>query len=109
MRLRNGARKTIEDESFARVGLIDAISDDCHDYVSGHELAARHDGASAHANSLAGFDRRALHVIAGKLHQVVLGNETLRLSAFAGPRRAEQYQSHLRRPRSFDRLIKPSY
>ena len=91
------------------IRLIDTVGNDRHDHGIGHELTARHDLARADADRGAGFDRRTQHVTGGKLHQSVFGNETLSLSAFAGPRRAEQYQSHLRRPRSLDRLIKPSY
>jgi len=55
------------------------------------------------------LDRCAQHLAGRELHQAMLGHESLRLRAFAGPRRAEQYQPHLRRPRSFDLLMRPSY
>ena len=109
MRLRHRAREAVEDEAVARVGLVDAVGDDRHHHVVGHELAARHDVLGAQPDRRAGLDRGAQHVAGRKLHDAVLVDETLRLRAFAGPRRAEQYQSHLRRPRSFERLIRPSY
>jgi len=65
--------------------------------------------SGAQPDRRAGVDRRAQHVSRRKLHQTMRGHEPLRLRAFAGPRRAKQDQSHLRRPRSFDRLIRPSY
>src|SRR5215470_3389598 len=109
MRLRHRARETIEDEAPARIGLIDARGDDRHHHLVGHEFAARHHFLGAHADRRAGLGRGTQHLTGRKLHQTMLGDEPLRLRAFAGPRRAEQYQPHLRRPRSFDRLISPSY
>src|SRR5437667_8822497 len=109
MRLRDGARKTIEDEPVTRVRLINAIGNDCNDNVIGHEFTARHDIAGTQADRRACLDRCAQHVTGGKLYQAMLGDEALCLSTFAGPRWAEQHQSHRRRPRSFDRLIRPSY
>src|SRR5215468_4006877 len=109
VRLRHRARETVQDEAPARIGLLDARGDDRHHHVVGHEFAARHHLAGAHAERRAGLGRGAQHLTGRKLHQTMLGDEPLRLRAFAGPRRAEQYQPHLRRPRSFDRLISPSY
>ena len=51
----------------------------------------------------------AQYVTGGELDDTVFGDKTLGLRSFASPRRAQQDQSHLRRPLSFDRLIKPSY
>src|SRR6266568_2481561 len=109
VRLRHRARKAIEDEAPARIGLVDARGDDRHHHVVGHEFAARHHLLGVHADRRAGLGRGTQHLTGRKLHQTMLGDEPLRLRAFAGPRRAEQYQPHLRRPRSFDRLISPSY
>src|SRR5262245_5293295 len=109
VRLRHRARKTIEDKAPVRIGLLDARGDDRHHHVVGHEFAARHHLLGAHADRRAGLGRGTQHLTGRKLHQTMLGDEPLRLRAFAGPRRAEQYQPHLRRPRSFDRLISPSY
>src|SRR5215510_187518 len=109
MCLRHRARETIEDEAPARIGLVDARGDDRHHHLVGYELTARHHLPGAHADRRAGLGRGTQHLTGRKLHQTMLGDEPLRLRAFAGPRRAEQYQPHLRRPRSFDRLISPSY
>src|SRR6516162_205674 len=109
VRLRHRARKTVEDKALARIGLVDARGDDRHHHVIGHEFAARHHLPGTHADRRAGLGRGAQHLAGRKLHQTMLGDEPLRLRAFPGPRRAEQYQPHLRRPRSFDRLISPSY
>src|SRR6266508_1216563 len=109
VRLRHRAREAIEDEAVARIGLVDALGDDRYHHVVGHELAARHHLLGAQPNRGARLDRGAQHVTGRKLQQTMLGDEPLRLSTFAGPRRAEQHQPHLRRPRSFDRLIRPSY
>src|SRR6516165_7569579 len=109
VRLRHRARETVEDKALARIGLVDARGDDRHHHVIGHEFAARHHLPGAHADRRAGLGRGAQHLAGRKLHQTMLGDEPLRLRAFPGPRRAEQYQPHLRRPRSFDRLISPSY
>src|SRR5215469_3242452 len=109
VRLRHRARETVEDEAPARIGLVNARGDDRHHHVVGYEFAARHHLPGAHADRRAGLGRGTQHLTGRKLHQTMLGDEPLRLRAFAGPRRAEQYQPHLRRPRSFDRLISPSY
>ena len=90
-------------------GFGNAVGDDRYHDIVGNEFTARHDVLGAQADRRTGLDGRPQHIAGGKLHDTVLGNEPLSLRAFAGPRRAEQYQSHLRRPRSFERLIKPSY
>ena len=84
-------------------------ADDRHHHVVRHQLAARHDLLGVQPDRRTRRDRGAQHIAGRELHDAVLGDESLRLRAFAGPRRAEQYQPHLRRPRSFDRLIRPSY
>ena len=108
-RLRHGARKTVEDETLARIGLFDALGDDADHDVVRTQRAARHDVLDLAADRRAGFDGRAQHVSGGKLNDSVFGDETQRLRSLASPRRAEQDQSHLRRPLSFERLIRPSY
>ena len=101
--------KAVEDEALARIGLVDALGDDADDDLVGHQGAARHDVLRLAADRRSRLDRRAQHVAGGELNNAVFGDETLRLRALARPRRAEQDQSHRRRPLSFDRLIRPSY
>ena len=91
------------------VRLVDAVGHDADHDVVGHKLAARHDVLGLQADRRAGRDRRAQHVAGGELHDAVFRNQFLGLRALAGPRRAEQNNPHLLRPRSFDRLIRPSY
>src|SRR5262249_48748694 len=107
--LRHRAREAVKDEALARIGLVDPVGHDADHDLVGHQLAAGHDLLGAPADRRAGIDRGAQHVAGRKLRQTVLGDEALGLRAFAGPRRAEQDQPHRRRPRSFDRLIRPSY
>jgi hypothetical protein len=107
--LRDRARKAVEDEPLLGVWLIDAVGDDLHHDLVGHELAARHQVLCLEAHRRAGRDRRAQHVAGRKLHDAVARNKALRLCAFAGPGRSKQYQPHRVRPRSFDFLIRPSY
>ena len=63
----------------------------------------------AQADRRAGGDRRAQHVAGRELNDTVLGDQALRLRALARPRRAEQDHLIDCRPRSFERLIRPSY
>ena len=90
MRLRHRARKAVENEAVAGIRLLDAVGDDRHHHVVRNEFAARHDVLGAQPDGRPGIDGRAQHVAGGKLHHSMLGNEPLSLSAFAGPRRAEQ-------------------
>ncbi len=92
-----------------RVRLGDALLDDGDDDVVGTKRAARHDVRDLTAQRGSGFDGGAQHVAGGKLDNSVFGDEVLGLSALARPRRAQQDQSHLRRPLSFDLFIRPSY
>jgi hypothetical protein len=48
--------------ALARVRLVDAVGDDRHHDVVGHELAARHQLLGAQPHGRAGVDRRAQHV-----------------------------------------------
>ena len=107
--LRHGAREAVEDEAVAGIRLVDAIGDDRNDDVVRDEIAPVHDVLGLESDRRSGPDRGAQHVAGGELHNPVFGDQALRLGALPGPRRAEQYQSHLRRPRSFDFLISPSY
>ena len=109
VRLRHRARKPVKNEPVSRIGLIDPVGDDRDHDIVGDELTAGHDILCTQPDRRAGIDRRAQQIAGGKLNEPVLGDQALGLSAFAGPRRAEQDQSHLRRPRSFERLIRPSY
>ena len=94
---------------FLASGCVDAVRDDRDDDVVGDELAPVHDVLDLQSDRRTGLDRGAQHVAGGELHNPVFGDEALRLRPLPGPRRAEQYQPHLRRPRSFERLIRPSY
>ena len=46
----------------------------------------------------AGLDCGAQHLAGGELHDAVLVDQPLRLGAFAGSRRTEQYQPHCASP-----------
>ena len=91
------------------VRLLDAVADDRDHEIVGAEFAARHDVLRLTPDRRAGLDRCAQHVAGGELDDAVFFDETLGLCTFASPRGAQQDQSHLRRPLSFERLIKPSY
>src|SRR4029450_3846611 len=69
VRLRHRTREAIEDEAVARIGLVDALGDDRHDHVVGHELAARHHLLGAQPNRVARLDRGAQHVTGRKLQR----------------------------------------
>ncbi len=58
---------------------------------------------------VAGCNRSPQHVAGRELDDAVFLNETLRLGSLACPRWPEKDQPHLRRPFSFERLIRPSY
>ncbi len=109
LRLRHCAREAVEDEAFARIRLFDALGDDLHHDLIRHQSAARHDVLRLPADRRAGLHCCTQHVSGRELDDTVLGDEMLGLRSFASPRRAQQDQSHLRRPLSFERLIKPSY
>ena len=94
---------------FLASGCVDALGDDRVDDVVRDELAPVHDVLGLQPDRRTGLDRGAQHVAGRELHNPVFGDEALSLCALPGPRRAEQYQPHLRRPRSFERLISPSY
>ena len=109
MRLRHGPREAVENEAIARIGLVNPSGDNCDDQIIGDQLTAVHDALGAQSNRSAGVGRSAQHIPCRQLQQTMLGDETLSLRAFAGAGGAQQNQSHLRRPRSFERLIRPSY
>ena len=109
LRLRHGARKTVEDETLLRVRLFDAIRDNSdHDLVR-HQRAAGHDVLRLEADRRSGCNSGTEHLSGGELNDTVLVNQSLRLRSLARPRRPEKNQPHLRRPLSFDLRISPSY
>jgi hypothetical protein len=107
--LRHGARETVEHEAAFGVGLVDAVGDDRHHHFVRHQFAAFHDALGAQADRRTGGDRGAQHVARRELNDPVLDDQPLRLRALPSPRGPEQNQSHRCRPRSFERLIRPSY
>ena len=109
-RLRHSAGKAVKDEAFAGIRFFDALGNDPDDHVVGHKAAAGHNFLCLKADRRTGLNRSAKHISCGELDNAVFGDEMLGLRAFASPRRAQQYQSHLRRPPlSFDLFIRPSY
>ena len=90
-------------------GSVDARSDEIDDHIVRRKTPVRDDVLDFATDRSGAFDRFAQHVAGRELNNSVFGGETLGLCSFASPRRAKQDQSHLRRPRSFDLLIKPSY
>ena len=99
-RLRHGTGKSVEDETFGGVRLPDAVGDDRNHDVVGDQLATRHDVLGLLADRAARLHGGAQHVAGGELHDPVFIDQALRLRAFAGPRRAEQYQPHRVSPRN---------
>ena len=91
------------------LGLVNAISDDRHYDLVGYQLASIHNAFCAQADGRTGGNRSAQHVARRKLDNSVFGYQALRLRTLSRPRRAKKDQSHRVRPRSFERLIRPSY
>src|SRR5262245_60416054 len=108
-RLRDRARKAIEHKAALGVGLANAVSNDRHDNLVWNQLAAFHDAFGAQPYRCSGSDSGTEHVPGRELDNSVFGYQALRLRALPRPRRAEQDQSHRVRPRSLERLIRPSY
>ena len=97
-RLRHSAGKAIEDEAFPGIRFFDALGNDPDDHVVRHKAAAGHNFLRLKADRSTGLNRSAKHITCGELDNAVFGDEMLGLRSFASPRRAQQYQSHLRRP-----------
>ena len=88
--LDEGAGETVEDETEAAVGILDAVADDADDDIIGHEAASLHDGGGLETNLGLGGDGGTEHVAGGELGD---GKEILNLgtvSAFSGARWTEQ-------------------
>jgi len=109
LRLRHSARKTVENEAFAGIRLGDPLFDDTDHHIVRTKRAAGHNAFDLTAQRCRRLDRGPQHIAGGELNDTVLGDEVLGLSPFARPRRAQQDQSHRRRPLNFDLFIKPSY
>src|SRR5262249_55457764 len=107
--LTHRSREAIQHEARPGIGLVDAVGDDRHHALAGHRIAAIHNAFCAQTDRRAGGSGGAQHVTGRELDNSVFGYQALRLRALTRPRRAEQDQSHRVRPRSFDRLISPSY
>ena len=101
--------KAVEHRAVLAVRLVVAFGDDADHGFIGHQLALVDQRLAGQAQRGARGNGGTQHVTGGKLRQAALGGENLGLRALARPRRAEQNQVHLRVPRSFDFLSRPSY
>src|SRR5690606_4735601 len=109
LRLRHGARETIEDETAPGIVLLDSIGDDTDDHFVRHQATTRHDVFGDQTRRGLRCNSGAQHVSSGELNDSVPLNQSLRLRSLARPRRPEKDKSHLRRPLNFDLRIRPSY
>src|SRR6185312_654221 len=107
--LRNGARKPVKHKAAPGVRLVDTLGYDRDHHVVGNQFAAIHDALRTEANRSTGRYGGPQHIAGRELNNPMLGDQALRLRALPRPRRAEQDQPHRMRPRSFERLIRPSY
>src|ERR671931_15883 len=94
LRLRDGARKAVEEIAALAVGLLQPLLHETDDDVVGHELPGVHHLLRREAKRRAGLHRGAQHVTGRNLRDAVLLADEVRLRAFAGAGRAEKYHPH---------------
>src|SRR6266571_3121778 len=94
LRLRNGARKAVEQIAARAVQVLQALLDEADDDVVGHELPGVHHFLSGDAERGAGLHRGAQHVSGGDLRNAELLPDERGLRALARARRPEKNQSH---------------
>ena len=99
--LRNGARKTVEQETVGAIGLADAFLDQVDDQVIGNQTTAVHDALGDQAQFGAGLDRGTQHVAGGDLRDTEFFGDELSLSTFTGPGSSQQNDAHRCAPQFF--------
>ena len=92
------------------VGLVDAVGDDRHHDLVGHQLAARHDvlGACRPIGVPAATAARSMSPVES-CTMPYFATSRLACVPLPAPGGPSRINPHLLRPRSFDRLIRPSY
>src|ERR1019366_5981614 len=103
------AGKAVEYRPLGAVGLVKAFGDDADHGLVRHQGALVHQRLAGQPQRRSPRDRGTQHVAGGKLWQAACLGEDLGLRPFPRPRGSEQNQIHLRAPRSFDFLSRPSY
>lgn len=88
--LDQSAGESIEDETEAAIGLLDAIANDADDDVIGNEPAGLHDGGGLESDLGLGGDGGTEHVAGGELRDREAVLDLGPVSALAGAGRAEQ-------------------
>ena len=92
--LRQGAWKSVHDETVGAIRGFDAFLDQADDHRIRHQGAAVHVRLGFHAQLGAGLDHFTQHVAGGDLRNLVVLNQELGLSAFAGTGQAEKKNAH---------------
>src|SRR5499427_10517234 len=94
VRMRQGARKAVEQVAPGAIRLFQPFFDLADDDVVGYERAGIHHLFRGHAKRRPSLDRSAQHVARRDLWNTVRLPNIVGLRSFAGAGRAEQYQSH---------------
>src|SRR5262249_48134416 len=107
--LRNVARETVENKALLAVGSVQAIRDHLDCNIIRYKLARLHDAVDLLAKLRLVLDVLAEEVARRDVGDAILPGDDAGLCAFAGARRSNQQDSHLRAPLSLAFLIRPSY
>ena len=94
LRLRDGARESIDDEAFGGVWLAEAVANHADHDVVGDVMAPGQDGLGLEAQWRAGLDLRPQHVAGRDMRDPETIAKHVRLRTLPAPRSAIQKQIH---------------